>query len=242
MPFAAIASPTLLSAAVSWTRLSNFDAFVVFLNSGSVKRRLAFLHWLQLGAVRQLQRYYQDALIPVARPTSLRCHRLAVPRLHSLLFAPQADECAAKAWSWSPGSSSRDIAEETTDVLPSSWGTSNIRLHMFFPTPAGLLAPDHYGVAAWPLVCEQQRLPRKVFRRSIAWLLDSLSTLRRAGHPNTTQDSLPAVGQTLLDGLSPARFLRKVSKLLPYISFSFPKLLGAITSTERSSRPGTVRE
>jgi hypothetical protein len=37
----------------------------------------------------------------------------------------------------------------------------------------GLLAPDQYGAAAWPLVSEQQRLPRKVFRRSIAWLSDS---------------------------------------------------------------------
>ena len=63
--------------------------------------------------------------------------------------------------------------------LASSWGTPIVRLHMFLPTPAGLLAPDHYGAAAWPLVCEQQRLLRKVFRRSIAWLSDSLSTPRR---------------------------------------------------------------
>jgi hypothetical protein len=91
-------------------------------------------------------------------------------------------------------------------------------------TPAGLLAPDHYGAATWPLVCEKQRLPRKVFRRSIAWLSDWLSTLRSAGYPATTQDSLPAAGQALPDGLSPAGFLRKVSKLLPYIFSSFPKL------------------
>jgi hypothetical protein len=31
----------------------------------------------------------------------------------------------------------------------------------------------------------------------MAWLLDSLSTLRSAGCPNTTQDSLPAAGQAL---------------------------------------------
>ena len=79
-------------------------------------------------------------------------------------------------------------------------------------TPAGLRAPDQYGAAAWPLVSEQQRLPRKVFRRSIAWLSDSLSTLRRAGCPATTQDSLPAAGQALPDGLLPAGFLRKVSE------------------------------
>ena len=33
------------------------------------------------------------------------------------------------------------------------------------------------------------------------------------GLPHSTQDSLPAVGQTLLDGLSPAGFLRKVSEV-----------------------------
>ena len=47
------------------------------------------------------------------------------------------------------------------------------------PTPAGLLTPDHNGAAAWPLVERLQRLPRKVFRSSIAWLSDSLSPLRR---------------------------------------------------------------
>ena len=35
MPSAAIAWPALLSASVSWTRLSNFEAFVVFLKNGS---------------------------------------------------------------------------------------------------------------------------------------------------------------------------------------------------------------
>src|SRR5687768_12728081 len=70
------------------------------------------------------------------------------------------------------------------------------------PTPAGLLTPDHCGAAAWPLVLQTQRLPRLVFRSSIAWLSDWLSTLRRTGYPATTQDSLPAAGQALPDGLS----------------------------------------
>ena len=195
----------------------------MFLNSGSVKRRLAFLHWLQLGVVRQLRRYYQDALTS-CRPS----HLASLPPLGGtsvalVVFAPRRTSAPPKAWSWSPGISSRVIAEETTGS-PKFLGNPNIRLHMFFPTPAGLLAPDHYGVAAWPLVCEQQRLPRKVFRRSIAWLSDSLSTLRRAGRPNATQDSLPAVGQTLLDGLSTRRVPTKGFELLPYISSSLPKL------------------
>jgi hypothetical protein len=72
-------------------------------------------------------------------------------------------------------------------------------------TPAGLRAPDPCGAAAWPLVSEQQRLPREVFRRSIAWLSDWLSTLRGAGYPRPAQDSLPAAGQALPGGLSTRR-------------------------------------
>jgi hypothetical protein len=96
----------------------------------------------------------------------------------------------------------------------------------------GTATPDHCGAAAWPLTSEKQRLPRLVFRSSIARLSDSLSTLRSAGCPRPTQDSLPAAGQALPDGLSPARFLRKDSELLPYISSPFPKLLGATRHTK----------
>ncbi len=80
------------------------------------------------------------------------------------------------------------------------------------------------------MVCEKQRLPRGVFRRSIAWLSDSLSTLRGAGYPNPTQDSLPAVGRTLLDGIFTRRVPLKGFRVV-YISFPLPKLLGTITST-----------
>src|SRR5262249_2220147 len=83
-----------------------------------------------------------------------------------------------------------------------------------------------------PLIWEKQRLPRKVFRRSIAGRSDSLSTLRRAGCPAATQDSLPAVGQTLLGG----RFTRRVPMkgfrgVLVTSRPPFPSLLGAVPST-----------
>ncbi len=113
--------------------------------------------------------------------------------------------------------------------LPSSWGTPIVRLHMFQSDSGRTLTPDHYSAVAWPLVCEKQRLPRKVFRSSIAWLSNSLSTLRSAGYPDPTQDSLPVAGQALLDGT----FTRKVSmkgfKGVSYISFPSPKLCLAQT-------------
>jgi hypothetical protein len=104
------------------------------------------------------------------------------------------------------------------------------------PTPAGLLAPDHHGAAAWPLVIVRQRLPQWGFRRSIAWLSNSLRApclmhgrLRSAGYPDPTQDSLPVAGQALLDG----NYTRKVSmkgfKGVSYISFPSPKLCLAQT-------------
>jgi hypothetical protein len=129
---------------------------------------------------------------------------------------------------------SLSLSRRRRSGVPSSWGTP-ISVCPVQPTPAGLLAPDRYSAAAWPLVCEKQRLPRKVFRRSIAGLSDSLSTLRRAGYPDPTQDSLPAVGQTLLNGLPPAGLRRKVSECFVTSPPPFPSLLGAITSTERSA-------
>jgi hypothetical protein len=140
-------------------------------------------------------------MTPCRPPAALRFLRLAVPRMHSLISLPggrvrhQGLELVTRYLQ--PG-----IRRGANRVLPSSWGTPIVRLHMFLPTPAGLLVPDRCSAAAWPLVIVRQRLPRKVFRRSIAWLSDWLSTLRSAGYPNTTQDSLPAAGQALPDGLS----------------------------------------
>ena len=132
--------------------------------------------------------------------------------------------------------SRRDVAEETTGS-PKFLGNPHDPFAHVQSTPAGLLAPDHYGVAARPLVCEQQRLPQLVFRRSIAWLSDWLSTLRRAGRPNATQDSLPAAGQTLPDGLSTRRVPTKGFKVasLHLIPLS-QALLGAIAPTGVSKR------
>jgi hypothetical protein len=101
--------------------------------------------------------------------------------------------------------------------------------------PAGLLAPDRYGAAVRPLVSEQQRLPRKVNRRSIEWLSDSLLTLRSAGYPRPTQDSLPAVGQTLLDGLFTRRVPMRGFRVLSTSHPPLPSLPGAIGSTDTSA-------
>src|SRR5262249_725467 len=91
-----------------------------------------------------------------------------------------------------------------------------------------------------PPVCEKQRLPRKVFRRSLAGRSDSLSTLRRVGYPDPTQDSLPAAGQALLGGLVPAGFLRKVSECFLHLILLPQAFLGQ-THRPRSFGPRRPR-
>ena len=54
-----------------------------------------------------------------------------------------------------------------------------------------------------------------VFRRSIAWLSDSLFTLRSAGYPTTTQNSLPVAGQALLDGIHTRKIPTKGFRIDP---------------------------
>jgi hypothetical protein len=183
------------------------------------------------GRVPLLRRYYQSAT------TSCRSsRRTSLPSFGGTSACTRsvrspADECAAGAWSWSPGSSGRDYrrGDGRISQVP---GEPRLPVCRVQSTLAGLRAPDRYSAAAWPLVCEQQRLPREVFRRSIARRSGSLSTLRRADYPAPTQDSLPAVGQTLLDGLLTRRAPTKGFRGVVVTSLPpFPSLLGAITST-----------
>ena len=124
-----------------------------------MNRHLAFLRWLQPGAVRQLRRYYQDAMTSCRHPAALRFLRLAVPRLHSLFLLPggrvprQGLELVTRYLP--PG-----IHRGNDRDLPSSWGTPMIRLHMFSSDAGRTAAPDHYSAAAWPLNALVQRLPR----------------------------------------------------------------------------------
>jgi hypothetical protein len=151
-------------------------------------------------------------------------------------FAPPADECAARGLElvtrWLPPG----CTEETTGA-PKFLGNPDCPSAHVQSTPVGLSAPDHYGASAWPLVSKKQRLPRKVFRSSIAWLSDWLSTLRSGGRPAPRKTRFRPLVRRYRTGFPPARFQRKVSDQLPFISSSFPKLLGAIGSTEVTSSP-----
>jgi hypothetical protein len=70
------------------------------------------------------------------------------------------------------------------------------------PTPMGWFMPGWYGMSMQPFVVLKTSDPMKrSFRGSIARPVYSLSTLRSAGYPYATQDSLPAGSQPLPGGL-----------------------------------------
>jgi hypothetical protein len=177
----------------------------VFLSNGSMIRRLASLHWLRLGAVRQLRRYYQDAMTS-CRPS----RRASFPSLGGTSvalgeFAPRRPSAPPRPGVGRPVSPAGILPRRRQD-LPSSWGISIVRLHVFSPTPAGLFTPDHYGATAWPPDPQVQRLPQLVFRRPIARLSDSLSTLRRADYSDPRKTRFRLLVRLYRMGFPPTRF------------------------------------
>jgi hypothetical protein len=114
--------------------------------------------------------------------------------------------------------------------VPSSWRTPISVCHVQ-PTPAGLRAPDQYSAAAWPLVCEQQRLPRKVFRRSIAGLSDSRPTLRRLGYPIRRKTRFQPLVRRYWAGFYPQGSNGRFQSASLHLILLPQALLGAITST-----------
>jgi hypothetical protein len=158
---------------------------------------------------------------------------LAVPPRPLLIFAPWRTSAPPGPGVVDPVS--RPGPRGGDDRISQVPGEPRLSVRLGQSTPAGPRTPDQYGVAARPLVSEHQGLPRGAFRRSVASLSDWLSTLRSGGYSRPTQDSLPAAGQALLDGLStrrvPMRGFRRSTTSHPPL----PSLPGAIGSTEASN-------
>jgi len=124
--------------------------------------------------------------------------------------------------------------------LPSSWGTP-IAPSPGSSTPAGprRLTRNVRDAVTRPPWRQRQGLLHCGFRGSIPRLWCSLSTLRPGGRPPGTQDSLPAAGQALPDGLSTRRVPMKGFRVASYISSPFPKLCLAQSPRHRHrSRTG----
>jgi hypothetical protein len=87
--------------------------------------------------------------------------------------------------------------------LPSSWGTP-IFICPCSSTPVGLAMLDNSASFVLLPQKRERKLRRKfLFRGSLPWLLNSLSTLRGADYSSPTQDSLPTAGKALPGGFAP---------------------------------------
>src|SRR5208337_1741969 len=112
---------------------------------------------------------------------------------------PARDGSCGSTWSWSAGTptGSHDGNDRVSQVpeRPSC-------PYALFQDPGR--TDTRQAIAAsrrGPRLIKQRWLPQEgCFRGSIARHWDSLSTLRREGHPSTTQDSLPDTGQVLPGG------------------------------------------
>ena len=154
----------------------------MFPKNGSMIRRLASLHWLQGGEVRQLQRYYQDAMT-----SCCPSRRTSFPSL--------GDTSVALAVSLPGGRVHRLGLELVTRCLRPGCCRGDSRISQVPGEPQSSVChvPNRRRQdCLHQTVTVQQRGPWSskgrgshdwVFRRSIAWLSDSLSTLRRAGYP-----------------------------------------------------------
>ena len=107
-------------------------------------------------------------------------------------------------------------------------------------TPAGPNTPGHCGMSAWPPLCPQQRLPQNSpFGAPSHGLGTRCLRLVRRGYPPPTQNSLPAAGQALPDGIGypqgpDERFQTCVLRIIP-LSQALP---GARTLRMCESRSG----
>ncbi len=154
------------------------------------------------GRVPLLQRYYQDAATSCRPSPRASLPSLGGTSVGTRSFRSSADEHPPpRPGVGNPVAPAGNLPRRRQD-LPSSWGTPIVRLLMFFDSGrTACTRPLRSSSVA--LGMTKAKAPTiRVFRSSIAWLSDSLSTLRSAGYPNPTQDSLPAAGQALPDGLS----------------------------------------
>ena len=124
--------------------------------------------------------------LPAVRPASLRCLRSAVPREHAAVFvSPDVIACRTSGrefrLSLSPNAIFSDMETTGSLKLPGD-------LHCLFAHVPGLrrvemALANNAPLARPPLPARRRRPQLVVFRSSIAWLQDSLSTLRSIGYP-----------------------------------------------------------
>ena len=172
-----------------------------------------------------------DALAPYRRASLAFAWRYPPVRLSSFLPSARRRPRAWSFWVWQlPASVS---GRETTGplrflgnpgvLMPCSW------------TPAGLQRQAIRRLQHGPRGGEDEGSHEQAFRGSIAELRHALSTLRRLGRPNTTQDSLLGAWPASQAGLATRRVSTKDFRSASYIPSSFPSFPDATPPATRAS-------
>ena len=121
-------------------------------------------------------------------------------------FAPRRTSVPPRPGVGHPVSPAGISARKRQD-LPSSWGIPIVRLHMFQSDAGRTACTSPFTVQQrGPWLNKGKGLPRKVFRRSIAWLSDSLFTLRRASYPTRRKTRFRPLVRRYRTGFPPAGF------------------------------------
>jgi len=150
-----------------------------------------------------------------------------------VLFAPRRTSAPPRPGVVNPVSPAGSSRRSRQD-LPGSWGTPSVR------SPCSVDAGRTAGTR--PVRCRSAapgirtaRAPTKGLSALNSMAFGLAVTLRSAGHPRPTQDSLPAAGQALPDGLSTRRVPMSGFGVSTTSRPPLPSLPGAIGSTEASA-------
>ena len=173
-----------------------------------------------------------------AAPTSRRpSRRASLPSLGGTRLVPVFVPDRAEHARGRPGAEFFPVVPDPDFVdgkrrdLPRSWRTPVCTCPALRPRWDRNRQTDYGGPMLPSVQCGRRRLPRIVLLRgSITQPAHSLSTLRRAGRPNPTQDSLPAAGQLCRAGLVTCRVPAKGFLPMVYgptVQSSFPRLFVA---------------
>ncbi len=236
--------PGLLSWVVTVIRGSKFEASDVVPGPGSnIRHPLSVFSFPPpgpAGPVPRLHQYYEGATTS-CRPS----RRASFPSLGDtsvalVVFAPRRTSAPSRPGVGRPVSPAGRLPRRRQD-LPSSWRTSIVRLHMF-PSDSGRIAytrPVQCSNVA--LGISKAKAPTKGLSKlnSMAFGLavyasQGVCTKGAAQSRGPTQDSLPAAGQALPDGL----YTRKVpTKGFKVASLHLIPLSQAWLGTMKSTYP-----
>ena len=152
---------------------SGLDVPDMFPSIKSAGRRFAFLHGVLRGEFPSFIGTIKALRLPAARLAALRLLRLAIPRLHSRFRSPTV-ECAARAWSWSPGVSGRETAEERAGSPKFLGNLDSSVCHVPNRRRRDCLRQTIAAQQRGPWSSQGKGSHDWDFRRSIAWPSDSL--------------------------------------------------------------------